>query len=233
MESRYYVSLLFAILAILTHNGIVLCMLVIVIFYVLSDRVVINYNIAIILFTITIFLGSVNQLITVASVFNGVSIADDSSRTGIYVENAGFIASGKMKTGIYKTGPLTKIIIFISFVFPIYFGGKYLFKNKLQNKEYIWLYNLAVFSIIIMPIFSLVDVFNRISAALMFFSITFVGMSTLYFYRLRDQNTIIFCLLLISFCCSSFLILRIPFYMIGDSRMLFIWDANGRNYLPY
>ncbi|MFV5693020.1 EpsG family protein [Flavobacterium sp. LT1R49] len=232
LDSRYFVSVLFVVLAILVHKGILLCVIVVFLFYVLSNKVIINHNVAVLLFAITMFLGSVDQLITVASVFNTVSISD-SSKESNYMENAQSIASGDMSTGIYKTGPLTKIIIFISYVFPIYFGGKYLLKNKLQNKEYIWLYNLATFSIIIMPIFSLVDVFNRISGALMIFTITFVGMSTLYFYKLRHKNTVIYCLLLISFSCSSFLILRIPFYMIGDSRMLFIWDANGRNYLPF
>jgi hypothetical protein len=168
--------------------------------------IIINYNIAVILFTMTIFFGSVNQLISIASIVNIVSISNDSSKESNYVENAKSIASGDMKTGIYKTGPLTKIIIFISYVFPLYFGGKFILKNKFKYRDYIWFYNLAVFTLIVTPIFSLVDVYNRITGALMFFSITFVGISVLFFYERRNKNNIIFLLILMSLLCSSFII---------------------------
>ena len=231
MDSRYKTALFFAIIASLTHHGIIICLLVIILFYLLSNKIIFNHNVAVILFAITLFLGTVDQLIAISSVFNNVYVGD-TSKTAVYVENASDIAAGNMITGIYKTGPLTTILIYISYVFPIYFGGKYLLKKKLQYKESVWIYNLATFSIIINPIFALVDVFNRISAALLVFSITFVGISTLIAYKRRYKNKIIFFLLLLSFLCSAYLILRGPFYIVKDSQMLFIWDANARNYLP-
>lgn len=232
MDSRLFLAILFGVFAILIHSGIILCVVVILLFYFLFNKRIFNHNVVIILFATTLFLGSVEQLILITSPLNKVNMMD-SSKTSIYVENAQFIASGDMSTGIYKTGPLTTMIIFISYVFPIYFGGKYLLKSRLQYKEYVWIYNLATFSTIINPLFALVDVFNRISAALMLFSVTFVGIATLIAYNRRDRNNIIFVLVLISFLCSAYLIVRGPFYMVKDSQMLFIWDANGRNYLPY
>lgn len=232
MDSRYFLSLLLAIIAFLVHSGIIICILVLIIFYFLINKKILNPNIAFILFTISLFFGSTDQLISASSLVNQLHIFD-SSRYSNYTENAVSIASGEMNSGVYERSIVNNIRIYISFIFPIYFGGRYFLKNKIKYKKIIWLYNLAVFSIIIMPIFILVEIFNRFSAVLMVFAIIFVGISTLIAYKRRLKNKLVFALFLLSFLCSVYPILKIPFDLTKDKEMLFVWDANGRNYLPF
>ncbi len=230
IDKRYLFAFFLGIVAFFSHSGIIVCELVIVVFYFFANKNIINPYAAAVLFTIFVFYGSTEQLNSISTLLNG-SPALSSEKFSVYTENANDIATGGMKTGIYERSFINNIRIYISYIFPIFFSGYHLLKITDKYKEFLWLYNLSIFSIIIMPVFMLVEIFNRISAALMFYSIILVGITVFYASSKKYNNMAVFSLLIISFLCLVYPIFKIPFDITNENEMLFIWDANGLNYL--
>jgi hypothetical protein len=231
LDKRYFITLIFVLVACFFHKGIFICIFIIALFYFLNHKLIINNIIGVLLLFLSNFFGSTKQLVFIASFLNIFSGIGDS-KTNSYIDNSQIIANGEMVSGVYMTGPLTLIIIFISYVFPIYYSDLYFKNNFNKVKNIKWIFNLGIFTLIINPIFSLVDVFNRITESLMILSLIPIGIITSYFYIHKKKYFLINILLLMCYCSSIFLILRHPFNLKNDSKMMFIWDAKGRNYLP-
>ena len=180
----------------------------------------------------TLFLGSTSQLVQLTTLVNIAAISGGSEKANVYKDNAANIASGEMSSGLYERSLTNNLRIFLCFAIPIFFSDRGV-ANRFKQDELLWVYNLAICSIIIMPIFILVEIFNRISFALDFFSIIFVGTTICYGFKTRKKNSLRNFTLLVSFALLVYPILKKPFVAIEKkNNILYIWDSNGRNYLP-
>lgn len=229
---KYTVSIFFIIIAIGVHSGTILIVFFLAGFYYFFNKKLINPYIAIGCLFVTMFLGSTRLLIEATSLLNIFTFTGGSERMMHYLSNAQDIAAGEMKSGIYIRTFSNNVRLFVCYSIPIFLGILYVKKiNPYNSKNIVWFTNLCVCSIIIMPIFNLVEIFNRIAASLSFFSIIYIGHVLWYVIRLKSNSLKIKCLCAISFILMLYPIFKTPFDREDDDTMLFIWDANGREYL--
>ena len=225
-------SILFMFGSLFVHLGVLPCLIVGWIFKTYFNRKVVSTQLALIFFSISFVFSSTDILVFIARGVEYFPQLGISEKQLVYFENLVDIASGGMRTGVYKIGLFTKLLMYFSYVFPIYFVTTFLRRND-EYSSVFWIFNLGIFSLIILPLFSLVEVFNRFSATFMILSLLIIGyayhFSRSKFGRARLAGPI----LVICFIISSFLILRTPVLTNSDLKMLYVWDANGREYLPY
>jgi hypothetical protein len=234
MKSRYIVAIMLAVSSCFVHFGILIPLFTILFFYVFVNKKIIDPKISITLFLISLFLSSIDQLVQLASLLNYINFDFFPERAQGYISEAESIARGERRTGIAEFGLIRKIRFFILYVFPIYFGAKYFHENKFGLlAKTMWLYNLAVFTIIIIPLFSLVEFFNRTVWLLSSFSYIIIGISTFIAYKQRFFNKKTFLFLLVSFLFAAYPAVTESLKPAKDNEMLFIWDAGVRKYLPY
>ena len=96
-----------------------------------------------------------------------------------------------------------------------------------------FVYNIFIIGTITMPLFQLVEILDRLNSLFLFFSciVTGVWIGTILYNRRKIKfNILLICwLCLISSVLPSFSSL---FHRSKDQYMLFLWDANGRHYIP-
>ena len=232
IEKRYLTVACLAIASYFMHEGMIIILFTIAMFYLFTNKkILFTPKISVLLLAVTLFLSSVEYLQSLVSILDYFQFGFLSEKGLYYVEKAGKIASGGLRTGVYEKTGLSEIRWFICYAFPLYFGGKYFEENKLEFPA--WLYNLSAFSIIIMPVFTLVELFNRISSALMCFSIIAVGVTIFVANKQRFTNKKTYFYLIVCFMLFLSSIIITSFNRTEDNKMLFIWDAKGRNYIKY
>ncbi|MDL2262544.1 EpsG family protein [Bacteroidales bacterium OttesenSCG-928-I21] len=233
INKRYFLAICLAVVSYLVHEGMILVVFIIAMFFLLTKKkILFSPKISVILFTLTLTLASVKYLQQLTSVLDYLQLGFLSERGTGYVDKMDVIAGGEMSTGIHERSMTNQIRIFIGYVFILYFGGKYFEENRFEFPLSKCLYNLTVVSIIIMPLFTLVEIFDRISSALMSFSIIVAGITFFVAYKQRNSNKLAYFLLLFGFMCLILPLIKAPLEATEIHRMMFIWDANGREYLP-
>lgn len=234
IDKRYYMAVCLSIVSYFIHEGMIIIVSLIGLFYIFTNKKILFHPIiALILFTTTLMLGSIEYLQQLGVLLNYFQFDFLSDRGEVYMNNIEDITSGEFgAVGVLERTIFSNIRLFVCYAFPLYFGAKYFKENETDFPDIKWLYNLTVFSIIIMPLFSLVELFNRISEALMALSLVVVGITIFISYQQRDFNKIAYRWLLISFLFLLYPVVKNPFDRTENHEMLFIWDANGRESLP-
>ena len=236
LDKRYYMAVCLSIASYFIHEGMAIIVPLIAIFYIFTNKkILIHPIITIMLFVTALILSSVEYLQQLGLLLNYFDFGFLSDRGEDYISKIDDITSGEFGTvGVLERSIFKNIRLFVCYAFPLYFGAKYFKRIEIENEfpKIIWLYNLAVLSIIIMPLFSLVELFNRISEALMNLSLVVVGITIFISHQQRDFNKIAYRWLLISFLFLLYPVVKTPFDRTENHEMLFIWDADGRESLP-
>ena len=133
--------------------------------------------------------------------------------------------------GIMEPSKAYYFRVFFMYMPVIYWGSKFMKEMKLGY----FMYNILVIGAICNPLFILVEIFNRIVAILTFF---FCIVGGIFYWnvfireRKKKIKKIIFFFSIISIVFAIY-----PYFSDMLTRptewMLFIWDANGREFLPY
>lgn len=237
LNKKFLLAAMFAVISYLIHEGMIIPISIMLLFFLFANKKVIRPEISIPIFIIMLIISSVELLSRTLFILNYLSFYTGSERAQRYFELSSVIANGELSTGISEKSLMNNIRYLLVYTLPIYFGAKFINQNMaIQSTKIKWIYNLAVFSIITFPLFSLVEIFNRISGVLVCFSFFIIGISTFTAIKQRSISMIhkiIYYGLLISYLSSLYPIIKIPFDKENDSEMLFIWDANGRKYLPW
>lgn len=114
---------------------------------------------------------------------------------------------------------------------PVVFFGK---EILLRYKYGLFFYNLLTIGAIFSPLFSLIEIFDRMVSSLIFF---FCLVGGIFYYeklnfKIKKTEKMTYLIALISLLFSIY-----PYFsdMLWRStnEMMFIWNANGRNFLPY
>lgn len=225
INNRYRKFILYSILACMSHLGIIILPLLLIVAYKFGNQFKVAPYIYLILFFITSFFGSNMILISIATHVLSLGFVDGrvlSYMNDITVDNGGII--------FYKSSITTALRFFIGYSFLIYAGGKYVFTNTDR-----WLYHLSCIAIIISPIMNMMELFNRYSASLSILSTIAISIVWTKLFS-KDETKIEMWVL--GFGIVSLIFLVYPYFtdaFLKDKlhEVLFIWDANGRNYLKY
>lgn len=224
VRKNYITSFLLFLASYFIHSGMIIVTISIAGFYFFANKHKFNSKAALLLFILTLFLGSTSTLITLSSYLNYLPFLT-SEKELHYLERAQDIASGGMGTGIYERSVSNNVRLLICFGVPLLFSPTFF-----RYKKFVWLFNLAVFSIVLMPLFSLVEIFNRVSDSLMFFSYLFVSIVIYKSTSVERKNTKVILLFLV-WIVALYPIFTRNFNDSKDSQKLFLWDSKNMNYL--
>ena len=214
------------------HNGSIVLILLIPAYYGLQNRrlppVVSTIAVFVSIFFLTIaVVKPLSELGTFIYLLGGDAM--DESKVASYLLKIGDISEGGLTdtTGILGRGIRDKMIMFISLLPVIWHGPKYL----KQYKYGILSYNIFIIGAFLNPFFSTVEIFDRYSKMLLIFQAIVAGI--VYYMMLKDrfvsQNLRLLCIL--SMLCCFYPFARYTLLVKQDYRMMYIWDANGREYI--
>lgn len=214
------------------HNGSIALILLIPAYYGLQNRYLplmfstIAVFVSIFFLTIAV-VKPLSDLTTFIYLLGGDAMGE--AKVSSYLLKINDIAEGGLSdvTGITTYTIRNKMITFISFLPIIWYGPKYL----RQYKYGILYYNLFIIGAFLNPFFGTVEIFDRYSKMLLIFQAVVAGI--VYYMVLKDrlvnQNLKLFCVL--SMLCCFYPFARYSLLMDQDYRMMYIWDANGREYI--
>lgn len=146
-----------------------------------------------------------------------------------YLSDADRLIAGEWgDVGIMEINLTGKIRYFLAYAPTILFAKKYL-----KNYSFgIFFYNLFVIGAIFSPLFLLIEIFDRIIRVFLFFSIITNGLFYYEIYRNRKMVTkYLVVLTCIAYLCNIYPYVSNALRRTKDYTMLYIWDANGRNYI--
>ena len=221
--------LLFFVFGFAVHNGSIVLLLLIPAYYWLQNRYISPVVSTIVVFVSIFFLTiavvkPLGDLATFIYLMGGDIM--DEARISSYLLKINDIAEGGLTdtTGIATYTIRNKLITFISFLPVILYGPKYL----KQYKYGILYYNIFIIGAFLNPFFRTVEIFDRYSKMLLIFQAIAAGI--VYYMMLKDrlvsQNLKLLCVL--SMLCCFYPFARYSFLTNQDYRMMYIWDANGR-----
>ena len=225
-KNSYKLFFLFLTFSISSHIGIIILYGILLIIKRYN-----NYfppKIVFVLFLSSLILGEIklfNFLVPYADVIFSIS-----ERTQGYAIKFEDLINGEWRTGYMEIPFSTKIKYLLAYSFPLYY---YPIAHKDTNKYNYLPYNLFCIGLILFPIFNIVELFDRYSRALMFFSI--IISSAAFYYAsinykfLKKNEKIFYKISFFSACYSifSFFIGYHPWF-----KTLFIWDAGELKTLP-
>jgi len=214
------------------HNGAIVLLLLIPAYYWLQNRylppLVSTITVFISVFFLTIaVVKPLSDLATFIYLSSGDAIVE--AKVSSYLLKINDIAEGGLTdvTGIKNYGIRDKIITFVSFLPVILYGPKYLKRYKYG----ILCYNIFIIGAFLNPFFSTVEIFDRYSTMLLIFQAIVAGV--VYYMMLKDrfvsQNLKLLCVL--SMLCCFYPFARYTLLVQQEYRMMYIWDANGREYI--
>lgn len=214
------------------HNGSIALILLIPAYYWLQNRYLppLASTIAVFISIFFLTIGVVKPLSDLATSLYllGGDIMNEA-KVSSYLLKVNDIAEGGLTdiTGIAVYTIHDKMITFISFLPVIWHGPKYL----KQYKYGILYYNLFIIGAFLNPFLGTVEIFDRYSKMLLIFQAIIAGI--VYYMILKDriisQNLKLLCVL--SMLCSFYPFARYTLLVKQEYRMMYIWDANGREYI--
>lgn len=214
------------------HNGSIALILLIPAYYWLQNKylppVISTIAIFVSIFFLTIaIVKPLSELGTFIYLLGGDVM--DENKVASYLLKINDISEGGLSdvTGITSRGIRDKLIIFISFLPIILYGPRYLKRYKYG----ILYYNIFIVGAFLNPFFSTVEIFDRYSKMLLIFQAIVAGI--VYYMMLKDRhfrhNLKLLCVL--SMLCSFYPFARYSLLVEQEYRMMYIWDANGREYI--
>lgn len=230
LSRKYLRSGIWLICGSLCHLGILVIVAIWAILFQFR-QLSINRTIAVILLFLSTFVASLSSMMFIADLVSYISplIGSEDMRLWAYVENTEALLSGEFgHTGIMERSILKNIGNFIAYAPVIYWGKQYM-------KQYPYglvFYNMFLLGVIAAPLF-LIEIFDRIFAVCLFF---FCIVGGIYYKALltnyKRTNKIFFWIGVLSFIFAILPHVWDAFNRDADLA-LFIWDANGRNFLNY
>ena len=203
----------------------------VIVFYGILNKEVFSPKICVIIYLAVLLLGSLDSLSFIAKYANYLDILG-VDKISNYADQADMIVSGNFgyNAGNERDRGLSTIIRLVLAYAPSILWGKDSIKKYNGG---IFIYNIFIIGAITMPLFQLVEILDRLNSLFLFFSCIVTGnwIGTVLHNRqkLKFKILLVCWLCLISSVWPSFSSL---FHRSKDQYMLFLWDANGRQYIP-
>lgn len=203
----------------------------IILFYNILNKDFLSPKICAITYIIVLLFGNLSSLSFISEYATYLNVLG-ISKISNYADQADMIVSGNFgfNAEANRERGLSTIIRLILAYTPSILWGKDTIKKYAGG---IFIYNMFIIGAITMPLFQLVEILDRLNSLFLFFSCIVTGVwigNILYNRRKIKFNILLICwLCLISSVWPSFSSL---FQRSKDQYMLFLWDANGRQYIP-
>lgn len=227
-KNMYIHSFIWLACSFLCHSGIVVIALMVFILGCLKKYSLPPW-ISVVLLFLTTFILSLSDVMFIANITSYLSPFMGDWTLGSYIDNASSILDGTWgQVGVMERSLIKNIGAFIAYA-PVIFYGKEIMSKYQYGLVF---YNLFVIGAIGSPLFT-VEIFNRVFSVCLFF---FCIVGGIYYSQILKFGKSYSRFVVIISLASLFFAL-IPHVWDAVNRpvdmSLFIWDANGRNYLPF
>lgn len=230
IKKKYIYTAIWFICAFSCHSGIIVFALFFILYKFFNSHTLPPIAAVVLLF-VTTFIMSLSDLMFITQITSFLSpILGDSLGRGGYLDATENILSGTWgHVGVMEQSKAFYFRIFLMHAPVIYWGREFMRNYKLGY----FIYNLFVIGAICSPLFVLIEIFNRISGVLAFFFCIVGGV--FYFNILGNRGNTqkvkyYFAIISLFFAIYPYFS---DMFSRPDNLMLFLWDANGRNFLPY
>ena len=228
LKKRYIYSLIWFICSLLCHSGIIIIVMLIMLLWYLKKYTLPTWFSVGLLF-MTTFVLSLSDVMFVTNIISFLSPILGNWTPSNYLDNASSILEGTWGgVGIMERSRIKNIGTFIAYAPVIFYGKSIMSKYKYG----LVFYNLFVIGAIGSPLFT-VEIFNRIFSVCLFF---FCIVGGVYYTKILNRKWLSINFIIILTLISLFFAL-VPHVWDAINRpadeSLFIWDSNGRSYLPY
>lgn len=222
-------SYIFFIIAFLTHSGSII-LVPIILGYKIFKNYQLNSKISLLILFTTTFVMSLTNLsfLVMLSNYLGHSSLGDIQAGGYFDATEDLLAGTWGNQGIADKNVISKIRFFLGVAPIIYYAPQFIKKNTGAN----FIYNLFLLGAVLSPLFSLIEIFNRFSALLMLFGCIIGGITYSKLLKSNVKGSIKL-LVYLSMIFQIYPILSTILFREGENNMLFLWNANGRDCLPY
>lgn len=230
-KQRYFWSICFAFLGGQTHSACYF-ILPIILTSRLLDIKMISWQVSIPILFLTTFVFNISQFTFLTDIANQVTVlsgGSDFQGSGYLDHVDELIAGDFMSVGYMTSSFQTKIRTFCYIAPAFYYSSKLIRKDSLD----VFLYNIFVIGAILDPCFGTVELLNRFSRAMAFLGCIPCALWYVNAFKKNKRNSREFYLALISVFFLLYPYLNDAFLRPESKGLLFIWDANGRNYLPF
>lgn len=218
----------------LCHSGIILFLPILIARDWLNKHTI-DRNIAVSLLFITCFFASISHftfIISIAKWFVDLGLGDAG---GIlkYLNSVEVLINGEFGHLGIRNQQISSIIRFFICTALII----WLVKDRISNLHYgTFFYSLFVIGAIVYTPFGTIEIFNRYSLTLYLFSMIPVGLLLSEVLQNRKKVSIAMksiCLICLLLIMRSYVLSIVDLSNKQEDTLLFIWDANGRDFLPY
>lgn len=230
IKKKYIYTAIWFFCAFSCHSGIIVFALFFILYKFFNSHTLPPIAAVVLLF-VTTFIMSLSDLMFITQITYFLSpILGDSLNRGGYLDATENILSGTWgHVGVMEQSKAFYFRVFLMHAPVIYWGREFMRNYKLGY----FIYNLFVIGAICSPLFVLVEIFNRISGVLAFFFCIVGGV--FYFNILGNRGNTqkvkyYFAIISLFFAIYPYFS---DMFSRPDNLMLFLWDANGRNFLPY
>lgn len=199
----------------------------------LLNKKALNGKIAVLLLAFASF-ASLSQLgiltkVTQFALYLGVGGIDP--KLGFWLESADMLVNGDLGTmGVVETKMSTQVRYFLEYFPILLYAPRYLHMYKYGNL----VYNLTFLGVFLSPFFGMVEILGRISDFFLIFTAILGGIT--YYNVFVKMKTPIYMKAMCLFSLACAIWPAISFFLIYHTElneMLFVWDSNGRDYLPF
>lgn len=227
-EGRTKFAIVSCIASTLVHSGYLVVAPLFMIVPFLKERTL-PPRVSAVLFIILIIFGNIGLLSKLSDSLYILNFFGNE-KIDTYVDRGDDVLNGEFGLGAYASRSITNNLrVLIAYLPGILWGKDVLSKYK----NGICIYNLFIIGVLTYPLFSLVEILDRINSVFLIMSIVVIGV---VFHQVLVERWkplrkfyIIVCLSLIANIWPAITILNLRPY---DKYMLFMWNANGREYIP-
>lgn len=223
MKSKFLSAFIWILSAQFTHNAI-LPLIPVVMFYPLYNKILIPRSLVLGLFVfMTLFSDITNAtfIVTVSDFLLDTGlIAGDTSMKAHLVHAEDLIQGDYLGLGVMQKTLYQKIINLIIWIPIVWFGYVYANNEKMKG-----MYNIMSVSIILLPLFTQVELLDRYTTFLNVLSVIIVGVY--YYNELNNRVSYRFAVAFLSLMLSMYPAVSFIFNRGGSQDMLFIWDATN------
>lgn len=232
-KGRYKAMLFCFICTCLIHIGFVMFTPVILFYKILKEKTI-PPKVATFLFLGTTFLISISSLtflISITKFLLSMGLGEMGSKVDFYLTSLDLLLKGDLgQLGIKELSFSNSLRLALAYGPTIWFAKDYVKKYRYG----VFFYNLFVIGAIISPLFILVEILDRFATTLTFFSCIASGILFTEVIKNRSKySTYIYLICILSFFAAVWPNISSSYGLDKDIEMLFIWDADGRNYIPY
>lgn len=231
IKRKYIYTVIWFVCAFACHSGIIVFALFFILYKFLNSCTL-PPVVAVALLFVTTFVMSLNNLMFITQITSFLSpILGDSFSRSSYLDATENILSGTWgHVGVMEQSKAFYYRVFLMYA-PVIYWGRDLMRNY---KMGYFIYNIFVIGALCSPLFVLVEIFNRISVILTFF---FCIVGGVFYFNILEKNRGNTQKVKYYLAVISLIFVIYPYFSDMFSRpdnlMLFLWNANGRNFLPY